>query len=336
MSEYKNIEVNIDLFKIPSSNKTKKHKAQKEIKIKQPLKKDNKTIKHKLLKYIREQQTKHRENTVLNDNHFNDDGETHNNENVSEFNNSVNYLNNIIKNKNTTIKNRATIGFQQQLPFNGGSNSIKFNNTIVNNKQPLSTPLYGCLKGGNLPTYRQIYKTNKNVEPINKQSYPHTVPFMGSSTEHQFQLTQDGGIKTNSFLPPATEIDNKAKDIISKNKIDDKQSIKNTYILPKTKQKKTIKRTFNVGRSTHKPNISVLVSNNSIRKNITTKAYKLKQEPIENIKKYLVKNGLIKIGSPCPPDVLRNIYENSELLCGKIENHNTENIVYNFIHEKIV
>ena len=335
MSEYKNIEVNMDLFKIPSSNKTRKNKSQKEIKIKQTPKKDNKTIKHKLLKYIREQQSKHSKNTVLNT-PFNNNREADNNENVSEFNNSVNYLNNIIKNKNTTIKNRTTVGSQQQLPFNDGNNTNNFNNTIVNNQQSISSPLYGCLKGGNLPTYRQIYKTHKNFGQENHQYHLPAVPYMGSSTEQRPQLIQDGGIKTKMFLPTATEIDNKAKDIISKNKITDKHSLKNSYILPKTKQKKTIKRTFNVGRSKQKPKISVLVSNNTIRKNITTKAYKLKQEPIENIKKYLVKNGLIKIGSPCPHDVLRNIYENSELLCGKIENHNTENIVYNFIHEKIV
>lgn len=331
MSEFKNIEVNMDLFKIPSSNKTKKKKSQKEIKLKQTTKTDNKTIKHKLLKYIREQQTKNREHNDINS--ISAGGEVTNNENVSEFNNSVNYLNNIVPKKNTTIKNKTTGGYLQQLQYNSG-NTTTFNIPSVNNHQ--LAPVYGCLKGGNLPTYKQILKTNKNYGIENQPFYAPQVPYIGGLTEHQQSFVQSDGIKQKTFLPTTTEIDNKAKDVISKNKITYKQSLNNTYVLPKTKQKKTIKRTFNVGRSKQKPKISVLVSNNTIRKNITTKAYKLKQEPLENIKKYLVKNGLIKIGSSCPPDVLRNIYENSELLCGKIENHNTENIVYNFIHEKII
>jgi hypothetical protein len=55
------------------------------------------------------------------------------------------------------------------------------------------------------------------------------------------------------------------------------------------KQKKTLKRTYNVGKSKMYPKISVLVSNKTIRNNITTKSQLLKQVSIQEVKKYFPK-----------------------------------------------
>jgi hypothetical protein len=80
------------------------------------------------------------------------------------------------------------------------------------------------------------------------------------------------------------------------------------------------------------PKISVLVSNKTIRNNITTKSQLLKQVPIQEIKKYLIKKGFIRIGSIAPNDVLRKMYETSILMCGEIQNHNPDNLLYNYLH----
>jgi hypothetical protein len=100
------------------------------------------------------------------------------------------------------------------------------------------------------------------------------------------------------------------------------------------KRRKTVRRTFHIGKSKTAPKISVLVTNKAIRKNVTTKATLLKQTPIGEIRKYLIKKGLIKLGSSAPNDVLRKMYESVALIGGDINNHNPENLLYNYFHDK--
>ena len=101
-----------------------------------------------------------------------------------------------------------------------------------------------------------------------------------------------------------------------------------------TKQRRTIKRKYNVGKSKTKPKISVLVSNKTIRNKISTKKQLLKQESIPDIKRYLVKHGFIKVGSTTPNDILRKMYESALLICGEVTNHNPDNLLYNFMNVK--
>lgn len=107
-------------------------------------------------------------------------------------------------------------------------------------------------------------------------------------------------------------------------------------IKPKTilKQKKTRRRTYKIGKSKVVPKISVLVSNKTIRKDISTKTQLLKQVPIQDIRKYLMKRGFIKVGSVAPNDVLRKMYESAILICGEVQNHNPDNLLYNFLNNE--
>jgi hypothetical protein len=103
-------------------------------------------------------------------------------------------------------------------------------------------------------------------------------------------------------------------------------------VFRKLKQKRTLRRTYRVGKSKHYPNVSVLVSNKTLRKQITTKSQLLKQIPMEEVKKTLIKKGFIKVGSTAPSDVLRKMYETVSLVCGEVQNHNSENLLYNYLH----
>jgi hypothetical protein len=100
------------------------------------------------------------------------------------------------------------------------------------------------------------------------------------------------------------------------------------------KQKRTLKRTYHVGKSKVMPKVAVLVSNKTIRNNVTTKAQLLKQTPIEEIRKFLIKKGLIKVGSTSPNDVLRKMYESVVMISGDVVNHNPDNLLYNFFNDK--
>jgi len=100
------------------------------------------------------------------------------------------------------------------------------------------------------------------------------------------------------------------------------------------KQRKTIRRTFKVGKSKNKPLVGVLISNKTMRSNITTKKQLLNQTSIDEIKRYLVKNGFIRLGSTSPNDVLRKMYETAMMMCGEIHNHNPDNLLYNYLQGK--
>ena len=98
------------------------------------------------------------------------------------------------------------------------------------------------------------------------------------------------------------------------------------------KQKKTIRRTFRVGRSKHQHNIGVIINNKTIRNECSTKKHLLKQTSINDVKQFLLKKGLIKIGTTAPNDVLRKMYETANLICGDVHNHNSDILLHNYFN----
>ena len=218
-------------------------------------------------------------------------------------------------------------------------------------------PPYGCMKGGSLPTYRQyVNKTQRNYPstssssmggnidiqgPIQPVSIPNVLPQIPNSSS---QIT--GGLFSNFVLQNI-----KQKAVLSEPTLNEgvKENIKKMSELDQTiskmnrikssgvpirrrKQKRTLRRTYKVGKSKVVPKISVLVSNRTIRNNITAKAQLLKQVPINEIKRYLIKHGFIKIGTTAPNDVLRKMYESAMLICGEVKNHNPDNLLYNYLN----
>ena len=78
----------------------------------------------------------------------------------------------------------------------------------------------------------------------------------------------------------------------------------------------------------------MLLANKTIRSNVLEKEQKLKQVPIEDIRKYLIKHGFIRVGTTTPNDVLRKMYESALLICGEIQNYNSETLMYNFMNNE--
>ena len=161
-------------------------------------------------------------------------------------------------------------------------------------------PTYGCLKNGSLPTYRSaMNKTAKNITT---------------------------SVKPQSASASAIERIRARLQERANRQIDIK--------LPKSKPNKIIRRTYNVGKDKFRPVVGVLLPNRTIRNNVANKAFKFKHTPVEEIRKFLLRNGFIKVGSTSPNDVLYKMYESIMLIDGEVKNHNPDNLLYNFFNDK--
>ena len=316
----KTISINPDLFKYSSKKSSrKKEKTDKpDIKIKPSSKErqQNKILrKQHILRYLRQQQENNYKKLLQNEEQKVRTKKPLDNEFQNDFNDSLNYLKSLPVNNtnhNHTVKsyNKPSSSSSNSDPLepivynnqfdNYKSGNIKLSEPVISN---VSNPNWGCLKNGNLPTYRNWKRlTQKKVDE------PSGIT----------PIQQEIGIKSKSDSIFASM---KAKQ--------EKPQPKLKYL----KQKKTIRRNYKVGRSQVFSKIAVLVSNKTIRNNIMNKSQDLKHISIEDVRRYLVKRGFIRVGSSAPNDVLRKMYEAANLMCGEIENHNTENLLYNYLHD---
>lgn len=211
------------------------------------------------------------------------------------------------------------------------------------------SPKYGCLKNGALPTYRMWKTQTMKTQPASH--YPQQLQRLhGGNGNAQVDLNNNrnppfnasnisivGGKRPSPDIEQRTGVDTPKpmsiiEDMRAHEPYRNKQKNRMKRMVKKQKQKRILRRTFRLGKSKHYPNVSVLVSNKTIRNLTTTRAQLLKQVPMEEIKKTLMKKGLIKVGSTAPTDVLRKMYESVSLMCGDLQNHNPDNLLYNYFN----
>jgi hypothetical protein len=114
-----------------------------------------------------------------------------------------------------------------------------------------------------------------------------------------------------------------------------------TSSLSSTKPKrrsKTVKRTtstrhFKLGKDAKRRVISVFIKNNKTRRRVKLEIGQLKRVPIKDVKTYLRKHNLLKVGSSAPNDVLRQLYEQS-VLSGDVHNLAKDTLIHNFMNDK--
>ena len=318
MSDNKVFSINPDLFTFKNNSSTRKKeksKPKEKIKIRseQQTPKNESLRKKSILKMIRDHHSEK-----------NRDRFTHVGNKITslpkeqgDFEKATSFFSNMVvsnnKPHNMTLKNnisnsqhtessiapKLTLGETVNLDF---QNNIQ-EQTVVLNNSPIPTPKYGCLKNGSLPTYRDyMNKTRKNTE-----SYINT-----NSEKNDLTSTE----KANIFNQLRSKL---------KNEVKDKKKKKH--------RRKTIRRTYKIGKSKIKPQVSVLISNKTMRSKIVEKKQLLKQISITEIRAYLIKHGFIKVGSTTPNDVLRKMYESALLICGDVQNHNKETLMYNFMND---
>lgn len=318
----KTISVNPELFMLSSNRKSSKKRDKKatqeeEIQVKAPPKERVKTMrKQHILRFLREKQEQNYKNLLAGEEEKTTKTSPSNPSPATHFDQSVQYFDELSKREkereepkshNYTSKvyheNVKPPSPQptQQLNVLGQAQTIQTpsdNTESVVLAEPVikntSKPTWGCLKNGNLPTFRDWKRSTQKV-----------------SEHHDFH--------------------DKKYEIKAMMDAKEKYTAK-----PRTwnkKQRKTVRRKYNVGRYTNMSKVAVLVSNKTIRNNILNQKQTIQRTPIHEMKKFLVKKGFIRVGTSAPNDVLMKMYETANLMCGEIENHNADNLLYNYIND---
>ena len=262
------------------------------------------------------------------------------------------------------IKHEINIDLPEELRDFNDTVEIYSNPININNLS--STIPYGCLKNGKKPTFREWKRETQKIEykPVPKIEPP--IPKIEPPRPKIEPPRQKIELPRQKIEPPREKIEQPRQKIepqipieilppkkllkepSNKYKIEPLELNTNltTIAIPQNLEnkldytekpndfiKKNIRTTrYRLGKQGR--NVSILIKNNETRKNIKDDFSKLKRLNILDIKNYLRKHNLIKVGSNAPTDVLRQIYENS-VLSGKITNLSNENLIHNFFNDKL-
>lgn len=239
----------------------------------------------------------------------------------NDFDNSMKYVQKMIEHKNKTVKKRR---------------ERKKKKNLIQDDPP-----YGCLKNGTKPTYSQYKKTIKRKP--NFQIQTPIQPTMQTTMQTPMQTTIQSVIQPTIQTPIQTAIQSVIQPLLEtpiqplSNILDRKtklENLKNNLVKPnkkKIKRNKTIK-IYNLGKNKKQRTVGVLVKSGKTRKKVKLEHEVLKKRCISDIKFYLRKHNLIKVGTSAPENVLRNIYEASNL-SGDIYNKNVTTLLHNFMKE---
>ena len=307
MEQRKSIQIHEDFFSYgKSKNKTAKNRASSgDVKIRQPKSSANTTIKgnqlkrQSLLRMLRGHQEQ-RYQEQLKEQYTNSQPVANDFQQASAFLSSI-----------RDIDNAPPPIVQNSQP----ATSVHMHSSVPRLND---VPKFGCLKNGTLPTYRMV---QQQTQPIYNQYVPRPVPVPQPVLPVQQNPIQTHTAQSMNIAPTD---ESRALSEFNKNY---KQK------LSPGKYRKTYKRKYNVGKHKAGKQVGVLVANKKVRANTTLKIQTLKQTPLSDIRKFLVKEGFIRVGAQTPETVLRRMYESIKLLCGSVKNTNADNLLYNYFND---
>ena len=194
--------------------------------------------------------------------------------------------------------------------------------------QPVLAPQYSNLKNSTLPTFRQWknntqknYNTNQDKPSIKIDDYIKNT----EQTERSIALENIKNDYKNNNIDDIDDID----DIENIQLSLEETPIINNPIPKKRRHRITKTHKYTLGRKGDK--VSVLIKNAKTRKLVQHELALLKQKGIPEIKSFLRKKNLLKVGSDAPNDVLRQIYEQS-ILSGDVENKAKDVLIHNYMN----
>jgi len=309
----KTISINPDLFTSISPKRTSRKKSStnkksdSEIKIKPQKDKTKQFRKQHILRFLRQKQEDNYKKLLDNNSHCNPPPKRTIDDSFNgDFDESLKYLSDLTNEYSSNKHNFTSKNYSQPQstsisstlsPINIDTGSVSNYDSPINLAKPnvinASTTTWGCLKNGSLPTFRDWKNSTQKVHSL------------GDSSDKKMEISHM--MKQQNSLPVAK--------------------------LNFRKQKRTVKRKYTVGKSKNFSKIAVLVSNKTIRNNIINKTQEMKLKSIEEMKRYLIKRGFIRVGTSAPNDVIGKMFETANLVCGEIENHNADNLLYNYLND---
>ena len=302
----KSISINPAFFKISGRSALKKQKKRKPLMSAKTLKPND--VKKKLIAKIKEHQKREKEKIM-------DEQKKQEKVFQDDFKNTLSYLEEVKKKnikkkrkkkeKNKTLK-RPNVLENTNIPVSTEINTTSSNIPI--HLEPMGSPNkldkeppYGCLKGGSKPTWRQWNKTLKKNPDDKEPLFNLSIDFQNNNNKFQERQAKLHQLKHKFQTPPP----------------------------PKTHKIRTrrIRKKITLGKVGKK--VGVLVKNKKTRKIIKNEIYTLKKKSIQEVKDYLRKHNLVKIGSNAPDHIFRSIYENA-YLSGDIKNKNPDILLHNW------
>ena len=195
----------------------------------------------------------------------------------------------------------------------------------------LHAPKYGCLKYGKLPTYRE-YK-----QQITQKQTTHLGPSRENPTMAMNTYVPSLSSKPSNIPVPVPEFRSCIQTTPGVSRplslvVEDLRSSDQNAPKP-TRQRKVLRRTFKIGKSPLLQRVSVLLSNRTLRKQVNNRTMTYKKTPMNEVKAFLARRGLIKVGTIAPNNVLRQMYEDAMLTRGEIYNHNPDVLLHNFMNQ---
>jgi hypothetical protein len=149
-------------------------------------------------------------------------------------------------------------------------------------------------------------------------SSPPSSEFIANMPKINIEPAPQYGILKNSQNPTIREIRNRTM----KKQFQPKKIVnKNVEI--------EIERKLSVGVNKTRKKVGVFIKNNQARRNIELEKEERKKHKINDVRRTLKACNLIKYGTYAPNDLLREIYESSQLV-GGVQNKNADNMLHNF------
>ena len=204
-------------------------------------------------------------------------------------------------------------------------------NQTVKHKEPL----YSSLKNGSRPTFRELM-TKGAPAPVQVGVAAHVD--VGAPVPAHLQVGVPAPVEVGAPAPvevgapapvevgaavpvPAPAITARREKLAA---------LRTKHQDPKRPMREKRIKTYKYSLGKKDRNVGVLIKNNVTRRNVKKAHAELKKTSILDIKKYLKQHNLLKSGSDAPPDVLRQLYEQTRL-AGEIQNNNSDNLLHNYL-----
>ncbi len=222
---------------------------------------------------------------------------------AGDFKDTLSYLNQVVDKKKTLKHKRKKRRRKKRIEAKnvqtgqqGGVSTPPPIHTKITTKDD---PPYGILKGGKKPLYSEYRRTLRNKD-------------RGPSIK---------------FSTPIKDENTAKEPLVRQKKL---ERLKRKLRKPSLTRKRRLKR-YTLGK--RKGKVGILIKSRKTRRKIKKEHDNLKKKKLADIKLYLKKHGLLKVGSNAPEKGMREIYETA-VLSGDVYNKSGDVLYHNFLNDK--